>query len=263
MICPRMICSLLMVILLSQSLPAQSPARVKIEKKILTLEKNIRKKESELDRLYRQLGDAGSLLLAVSPEDVELAREFLKQKETGLIRLIPKERYEKDFRTMVKSGAASFSFSQQKYRYYPRDIELRKGVFETASLPVRSGEVQFGFIASLGDVDLESLSNRNPCAQFLASILPASNRRDIQEWRSRIWLGPPGCICSPSAPAKENCTYVLRSVHYPLSDVLVALRAVREDDDGSYIIWWKLLETFPPPELDYGMTVTSGPDPEP
>ena len=46
-----------------------------------------------------------------------------------------------------------------------------------------------------------------------------------------------------------NTTYLLRSINYGESDVLVALRVVRKDTDGSVIIVWKLLKKYSAPEL--------------
>jgi hypothetical protein len=42
---------------------------------------------------------------------------------------------------------------------------------------------------------------------------------------------------------------VLRAINYRVSDVLVAFRVIRQDADGSMILLWKMLKTFPTPEL--------------
>lgn len=52
-----------------------------------------------------------------------------------------------------------------------------------------------------------------------------------------------------SLPARVNDTYLLRSISYSESDTLVAFRVVRQDEDGSLIIAWKLLKQYPPPDL--------------
>jgi hypothetical protein len=58
-----------------------------------------------------------------------------------------------------------------------------------------------------------------------------------------------GAIYIDRVPALVSTTYVLRSVNYRGSDVLVAVRVVRQDTDGSMILLWKLLKKFPKPEL--------------
>jgi hypothetical protein len=50
-------------------------------------------------------------------------------------------------------------------------------------------------------------------------------------------------------PVEVRSTYLLRSIGYSTSDVLVAFKAVREDSDGSIILAWKLLKKYPVPEL--------------
>jgi hypothetical protein len=46
-----------------------------------------------------------------------------------------------------------------------------------------------------------------------------------------------------------GATYILRSIDYSESDVLVAFRVVRRDTDGSVIIAWKLLRKYAVPQL--------------
>ena len=53
-----------------------------------------------------------------------------------------------------------------------------------------------------------------------------------------------------SLPVKEGTTYVLRSIDYGTSDVLVGLHVLRRDMDGSVIIAWKVLKRYPVPELN-------------
>jgi hypothetical protein len=50
--------------------------------------------------------------------------------------------------------------------------------------------------------------------------------------------------------AEAGHTYALRSVNYETSDVLVAFRVVRKDEDGSMVLLWKLLKKYPKPTLE-------------
>lgn len=51
-------------------------------------------------------------------------------------------------------------------------------------------------------------------------------------------------------PAKVNNTYLLRSINYDTSDVLVAFRVVRWDTDGSLILVWQMLKKYLVPQLE-------------
>ena len=53
-------------------------------------------------------------------------------------------------------------------------------------------------------------------------------------------------------PVAVNGTYLLRSIDYSTSDVLVAFKVVRKDSDGSVILAWKLLKKYPVPQLARG-----------
>jgi hypothetical protein len=58
-----------------------------------------------------------------------------------------------------------------------------------------------------------------------------------------------GTTYKERVPVEVGATYVVRSVNFDFSDVLVAFRVVRQDTDGSLIIAWRMLEKYPTPRL--------------
>ncbi len=58
-----------------------------------------------------------------------------------------------------------------------------------------------------------------------------------------------GATYKRRVPVEVGATYVLRSIDFDTSDVLVAFRVVRQDTDGSLIIAWRMLEKYPTPRL--------------
>lgn len=52
------------------------------------------------------------------------------------------------------------------------------------------------------------------------------------------------------APPEIGSTYLVRSIVYNRSDLLVAFKVTRQDDDGSAIILWKTLKQYKTPELN-------------
>jgi hypothetical protein len=56
-------------------------------------------------------------------------------------------------------------------------------------------------------------------------------------------------ILKRTLPLRSNSTYLVRSINYSDSDVLVAFRVVRVDTDGSAILLWKSLATFAIPQI--------------
>ena len=184
------------------------------------LVKAIEAKRAELSALE-------NLLLSPSEEDQANYAEFLRQPDTGLIRLLPREKYDSTvYRKNTKGitisgGGAYYSFARKTHEWgYGNDIGLEAGKLDTVAYS--------GTLLLLGDVPLESVSLESPVAQTLASPSSTDNARN----RSQV-------------SAKSNTTYLLRSFDDTRSDLLVAFRVVRVDTDGSAIILWKLLKSFP------------------
>jgi hypothetical protein len=85
--------------------------------------------------------------------------------------------------------------------------------------------------------------------QYLATYVPptveATIRAEQQRAGTGFYVGP--YYYSEYTGVQLNATYVLRSICYGTSDVLVALRVVKSISDGSVIIIWKQLASFTPP----------------
>jgi len=181
--------------------------------------KKIEAKRAELSALEQRF-------LSPSEEDQARYAEFLSQPETGLIRLLPREKFDTaTFREnkqsiTIRGGGAYYSFARLTHEYgYGSDIELAKG---TLSSGFAGG--QTGSFVNLGDIPLETVSLDTPAAQELGSNVTTRKKSQSQ------------------VPLKLNSTYLLRSVDPARSDVLVAFRVVRIDSDESAIILWKLLK---------------------
>ena len=183
--------------------------------------KKIESKRAELATLEKQF-------LAPSAEDQASHAEFLSQPDTGLIRLLPREKYDTANRKeekksiTIRGGGAYYSFARLTHEYgYGSDIELDKGMLISGFTGGHSGA-----LINLGDIPLETVSLETPAAKELANV---SNKKSSQS----------------QVPLKLNSTYLLRSVDSAPSDVLVAFKVVRIDSDESAIILWKLLKKSP------------------
>jgi len=203
------------VLTLSLSAFAQTQSRDDILKKIES-------KRAELATLEKQF-------LSPSEEDQASHAEFLNQPDTGLIRLLPREKYDtatfKDNKKSItiRGGGAYYSFARLTHEYgYGSDIELANGMLSTGFTGGHSGS-----LINLGDIPLETVSLESPAARELAT-----NVATKKSSQSRV-------------PLKLNSTYLLRSVDSAPSDVLVAFKVVRIDSDESAIILWKLLKKSP------------------
>lgn len=191
-------------------------------------------------------------LLAPSVQDREDHSAFLKGRYTGLIKLLPREIY--DWRTYhtekrldVKGGGAYYSFYFLSHEYgYGSDLSL-----DHNSLSVGFVGADYGILADLGDLPLESLSGGHESAAFLAQYESAPSvaaaRCESKRFRNGLNIG--GVFYKSSVPVHVNSTYLLRSIIYLKWDQLVGFRVVRQDADGSVTIAWKLLKNWYPPQF--------------
>ncbi len=183
-------------------------------------------------------------LLLLSPDLKATYKDFLQQKDSGLIRLLPRE-----LSNPKKSlaGGAYYSFGQQYYGgSRGADIRLEKNFFFTGG-----GGANLGFMVNLGDVSLDSISSDTSAisyvAQYSAPKKATAARSDFLKFQQGENIGT--VLYKSSLPVIANNTYVLRSVQYRKSNTLVAFRVIKQDDNGSAILLWKILKEYSVPSL--------------
>jgi hypothetical protein len=191
-------------------------------------------------------------LLAVNPSDVAEHQFLLSQTDTGLIRLFPRESYDWEMykvekKLEMRGGGSFFSFHFRSHPYgYGSDISLERG-----QIFVGFAGTDYGVITDLGVAPLEQIALDDPKAGFMLNYQPpvrfAEASAEAMKFHRPFEVG--GLNYQRRLPAEVNHTYLLRSIVYDRSDVLVALRIARKDDDGSLIIAWKMLKEFPTPKL--------------
>ena len=147
----------------------------------------------------------------------------------------------------LRGGGAYYSFTHRTHEYgYATDIELQRGELSSGF-----AGVNFGLMATLGDVPLETLGLELPEVNVLATYKPPSKepeaRLEKHQFNENTEID--GLKVKRRQSMREGSTYLLRSFNYGQSDVLVAFRVVRVDSDGSAIILWKLLKKYPTPQL--------------
>lgn len=192
-----------------------------------------------------------ALLLPVEGDKTSNA-EFLRLPDTGLIRLLPREKYDpvitmgNKITPMVRGGGAYYSFAHMTHEYGNSDIGLEDGWLSTGFVGA-----SYGIMTSLGNIPLDKITLDAPAFQFLATHTPPNDepkaRIEQTKWSKGETLA--GTTYSRRLRLSANTTYLLRSVDYFSSDVLVAFRVVRIDTDGSAIILWKLLKKYSVPQI--------------
>jgi hypothetical protein len=191
--------------------------------------------------------------LAPSLGDRAALAGFLRNQNTGLIRLLPREVYDSaTYRTPkklnIRGGGAYYSFAHLTHAYgYGSDIEL-----DHDKLSVGFAGADYGMLTNIGDMPLEEITLDDELARDVAAYRPprseAEARQEFRRLRSEGLMFD-GFLYRRTVPVKEHSTSLLRSINYNQSDVLVAFRLVRKDADGSVIIAWKLLKRYSDPQL--------------
>lgn len=117
-----------------------------------------------------------------------------------------------------------------------------------------------GIISSVGDTDVKDISISSPEIKFLKEY---KSQEELSKINSEIVLIKSGIRAngfaySNTAPIKLNSTYILRSIAYRTKsdeigdnriDLIIALKIVGIEDDGSLIILWKQLTKNNSPKL--------------
>jgi hypothetical protein len=214
-----------------------------------------RAQAAEIESLRGQLKEREAVLLAPPKEDREAYKVFLSRPDTGLVRLLPREKW--DGKLSMRGGGAYYSFAHLTHEYgRASDVGLQQG-----HLMVGFAGADFGFMLGLGDVPLEGVSEETEAVRFMASFkTPPAEAEARAAYRQ---FGGEGHQAGPwtyksRLPAVAGQTYALRSINYRESDVLVAFRVVRKDSDGSVVLVWKLLKRYPKPSLEPNVAAASG-----
>ena len=200
---------------------------------------------NEINGLMHQLANKQDDFLAPAPGDLASFAGFLSQPQTGLIRLLPRETY--DGQLTIRGGGAYYSFAHLTHEYgYGSDIELYQGY-----LSVGFAGADFGFVTNLGNMPIDTVSLDTPAVQYLASFSAPTNEPDarVQQQRAGTGFSVGSYSYVDRVIAGQATTYALRSISFGTSDVPVAFQVVRFDTDGSAILVWKLLKSFPVPQL--------------
>jgi len=147
---------------------------------------------NEIVSLRKQLAEKEKLFLSPSAEDLATYAEFLKQPETGLIRLFPSNLYLN--RLTLRAGGAYYSFIRSTHELgMGYDIEFNKlASSEYVAPPIAVyyfSVYNHGFITELGDVPLEKVTLDHKGVKFLVNYVPANTQSLVRSEHQRAYYG--------------------------------------------------------------------------
>jgi hypothetical protein len=192
----------------------------------------------QIKELNAQIEKLGEELLRPAPTDLKDA-ETLSVK---VFRLMPRETNE---RQMGHSSFYSFTSGSHDYQ------KIAQILLEQNALSTGFAGADYGLIGDLGNISLADVKNEIPEVDFLLNYKAPTNILDARiEQRKRGDYRVDNFTLRAHLPAVVGHTYVLRAISFRNADILVALKIIRKDTDGSLIVFWKRLADFPKPELD-------------
>jgi hypothetical protein len=203
--------------------------------------------------------------LAPAEADRLTYAKFLAQSNTGLVHLLPRlnknSKFAQPDAVKINGGGAYYSFYHLSHEYgFGSDLELStitkyygpKEMPPDHNFQTGFAGADYGLMTNIGDVPIESVSRDDPSGEFMLNYRPPREEQRARcEYRMLgAGLQYGGRLYANRMPIQTNSTYLLRSINYETSDVLVAFRVVRQDPDGSVTLVWKLLKNFNRPTLD-------------
>jgi hypothetical protein len=196
--------------------------------------------------------------LAPAPEDLKTNAEFLRQSGAGIFRLmrVDKQTHRKVVTVeslkltgdvLLFGGGAHYSFTKKNHNADKwSDIGWDGDVFMAGV-----GGESVSAMTSLGDVRLEDVSLDSKGVDYLAQFVPAETEKAAEQQFQQFEksISESGFNYGLSALWELNTTYALRAINYGRSDLLVAFRVIRQDQNGSLIVLWKKLKSYNTPKL--------------
>ena len=147
---------------------AQSESREDLLKQIET-------KRAELAILEKRI-------LEPSEEDKTTYAAFLQQPNTGLIRLLPREKYDDQAykgstksSVTIRGGGAYYSFTALSHDYNSGGPDLS---LEMGSFGVGFAGANYGMLTNLGDVALETVTTEYPGARYMSEYVVPGEEPD-------------------------------------------------------------------------------------
>jgi hypothetical protein len=202
--------------------------------------------------------------------------KFLKSDKAGLLRLISDQNCNdgqvvnvEDIERCsnlppIKGAGSRYSFrltdlpdylSFEDVLFYIGEADFQ---YTNGKFVVGKGLTQ-GIITNIGQRDLEEINSESEIVKILSDWKPVKNEFGLNEQKTILEKGVKvgNYLLSNTAKVEQNNAYLIRCTAYGSgkfrsfwnTDILVALRVVGEESDGSIIIIWKRLSKKDAPFL--------------
>lgn len=226
----------------------------------------------KIHNIYRKPTKNEFKLLATNKEDEKKYAQFLRQSNTGLLKLITDKGCDENTNILNASedclkysmpgAGSSYSFRTENYRIRRlSDLTYTENSFQSL------GILGHAILVNIGDIPIDQISLQTKGLKFLTDFETVTDFDKAREIDRQFFKGveKDGFIYRRGLSAKENTTYVLRSIAYrgnyyrtidgvlydeldfdKRKDIIVAFRIISRDENGLTIIWKQLAEKNTP-----------------
>ncbi len=199
-----------------------------------------KQKLEKIEELNSRIKILETSLLAPDEKDLKRARS----EGFDVFRIMPREVF--DRKLNIQGGGSYYSFTTGSHDYQ----KIAQIGLEQNNLKVGFAGADYGFIKDLGEISLADITKNSVEANFLVNYKPPTDEPEVRIEQRRAWnYEADGSSYRREMPAVVGQSYLLRAISFSQADVLVALKVHRRDENGSLIIFWKLLENFEKPLL--------------
>ncbi len=224
----RSISAVVFLLLLSNIIIAQDNSRERKFDRIKDL-------NAEVNKLAEEL---------LLPDSVDIKDAESQGLKT--FRLMPREVSSRPM-TVPQGGGAFYSFTTGSHDYQ----KTAQILLEENRLRTGFAGANYGLMADLGDISLADITSAIPEVGFLLKYKAPTNILEARaEQRKRGEYKVGDLIFRSYFPAVIGHSYLLRAIDFGDADVFVALKVIRKDTDGSFIIYWKQIANFGKAILD-------------
>lgn len=238
--------------------------------------RNFQVYQSKIKPLYRKPTLEEQKLLAPDREVLQAFADVLNDKTTDLIRLIADKGCSKDLGIIVSTphclkytmpgAGASYSFRLgNHWLKHLGDLN-----FGGENLQSSQGVLTNAIMVNIGDVPLNKISPEHKALKTLMEFQPVSDFKQAAKLASLLEKGirDSDFVYANKLPARENSTYLLRSIAYrgeslrsieeivydefefdKRKDVIIAFRVIRFNPNESVTILWKELNRKDSPKI--------------
>lgn len=184
------------------------------------------------------------------------AQKQAKQIGAEVLKLLPRGTYkeigdgynDEDNPLGIRGGGAYYSFSTLSHSYNKTpQISLESGEFNVGFYGAN-----YGFIVDLGEVSLSETMLDREITRSLICYRPPQLYDDARREAMASHNYQAGdFVFRRRSAVKVGHTYLLRSISFDESDILVAFNVAGIDDNGAINIIWKKIVNFDKPILLY------------